>query len=142
MPFKFFLEPFSKALLHEGCINREFSHIGDIQTLEKLTMQLIFLLFSLLLMSPALAKDSYSGHHNSNYCSRCIRDSNGHIKRSPEEKNEFKKSNPCPSTGKSSGACPGFVIDHITPLKRNGADTPCNMQWQTTEDAKEKGKTE
>ena len=51
-----------------------------------MVMRLIFLLLSLLLMSPALAKDSYSGHHNSNYCSTCIRDSNGHIKRSPEDK--------------------------------------------------------
>ena len=107
-----------------------------------MVMRLIFLLLSLLLMSPALAKDSYSGHHNSNYCSTCIRDSNGHIKRSPEAKAEFKKSNPCPSTGKSSGACPGYIIDHVEPLKRGGADAPSNMQWQTIEDSKEKDKTE
>lgn len=49
---------------------------------------------------------------------------------------------PCPSTGKSSGACPGYVIDHVQPLKRGGADAPSNMQWQTKEAAKEKDKWE
>jgi hypothetical protein len=26
---------------------------------------------------------------------------------------------------------PGYVVDHIIPLKRGGADAPWNMQWQT-----------
>jgi hypothetical protein len=34
------------------------------------------------------------------------------------------------------------VIDHVTPLKRGGADDPSNMQWQTTADAKAKDKVE
>lgn len=50
--------------------------------------------------------------------------------------------NPCPSTGATSGACPGYVIDHVTPLKRGGADAPTNMQWQTTAEAKAKDKWE
>jgi len=66
----------------------------------------------------------------------------GRIHRSSEAKNEFKKVKPCPSTGKSSGACPGYVIDHVKPLKNGGLDTPENMQWQTTEDAKAKDKWE
>lgn len=70
------------------------------------------------------------------------RDPHGHIKRSEEAKDHFKKSHPCPSTGKSSGACPGYVIDHITPLKRGGADAPSNMQWQTEAAAKEKDRWE
>jgi len=37
------------------------------------------------------------------------RDAHGHIKRSQEAKDQFKKAHPCPSTGKSSGACPGYV---------------------------------
>ena len=49
---------------------------------------------------------------------------------------------PCPSTGKSSGARPGYVIDHVESLKRGGADAPSKMQWQTKEQAKEKDKIE
>ena len=110
-------------------------------------MRFIVLLLATLLTFPAYARGSHSGYystgyHNSNYCTTCERDSHGHIKRSPEAKDEFKKSNPCPSTGKSSGACPGYVIDHVDPLKRGGVDAPSNMQWQTKEQAKEKDRTE
>jgi len=66
----------------------------------------------------------------------------GKIKRSPEARYEFKRSHPCPSTGRSSGACPGYVIDHKDALKKGGADSPANMQWQTKEAAKEKDKWE
>ena len=69
-------------------------------------------------------------------------DSHGHIKRSEQAKHDFRKSHPCPSTGKSSGSCPGYVIDHVTPLKRGGADAPENMQWQTQADAKLKDRWE
>jgi hypothetical protein len=33
---------------------------------------------------------------------------------------------------------PGYVVDHVIPLKRGGPDTPSNMQWQTIEEAKAK----
>ncbi len=45
-------------------------------------------------------------------------------------------------TGKTSGACPGYGIDHKAPLKRGGADAPSDMQWQTTADAKAKDRVE
>ena len=85
---------------------------------------------------------SHTGRHSKNYCTWCARDSHGKIKRSEKAKDVFKKSHPCPSTGKSSSSCPGYVIDHIKPLKRGGADDPSNMQWQTKEDAKRKDKIE
>ena len=37
---------------------------------------------------------------------------------------------------------PGYVVDHIVPLKRGGCDCPANMQWQTIKAAKEKDKWE
>jgi hypothetical protein len=70
------------------------------------------------------------------------RDERGRIERSTAEKNEFKKEQPCPSTGKSSGACPGYVIDHVQPLCKGGADHPSNMQWQTVADGKAKDRVE
>jgi hypothetical protein len=57
-------------------------------------------------------------------------------------KRSFQASNPCPATGKTTGSCHGYVIDHKTPLACGGADVPSNMQWQTTAEAKLKDKTE
>jgi hypothetical protein len=85
---------------------------------------------------------SHPSHHNSNYAASVPRDAHGRIARDPRARNEFKRTNPCPSTGKSSGSCPGYVIDHVKPLKRGGADTPANMQWQTEGAAKSKDRTE
>ena len=84
-----------------------------------------------------------SSHHSKPKCVNCARDSHGRIiRRSPESKRAFRRSHPCPSTGKTSGACPGYVIDHIQPLKRAGADAPNNMQWQTVAAAKAKDRVE
>ena len=70
------------------------------------------------------------------------RDSHGKIKRSKEAKSAFERQSACPSTGKTTGKCPGYVVDHINPLECGGADAPSNMQWQTVADGKAKDKTE
>ena len=70
------------------------------------------------------------------------RDSHGRFKRSTTAKHAFERDNPCPSTGRTSGACPGYVVDHVTPLKRGGADDPSNMQWETKAEAKAKDRSE
>lgn len=70
------------------------------------------------------------------------RNSSGRIYRSSSAKSAFKRANPCPATGKASGPCPGYIIDHVVPLKRGGPDAPTNMQWQTREDAKAKDRWE
>jgi hypothetical protein len=76
------------------------------------------------------------------YCASCKRDSRGKIRRSETATRAFRKSHPCPATRKTTGACPGYVIDHVVPLKRGGADDPRNMQWQTTAQAKAKDRVE
>ena len=81
-------------------------------------------------------------HPSSAKCASCARDGHGKIKRSPTAKRDFRRSNPCPSTGKTSGGCPGYVIDHRRALKRGGADAPGNMEWQTREQAKAKDRVE
>jgi hypothetical protein len=70
------------------------------------------------------------------------RDKRGRIKRSGAAKDAFKREQPCPATGKSTGRCPGYVIDHVRPLECGGADAQSNMQWQTTAEGKGKDKTE
>ena len=86
------------------------------------------------------ARKSYVSHHSaskSNKTSSGIaRDSHGRIKRSSSEKHSFMK-----SSGYPHGR-PGYVVDHIVPLKKGGCDCPSNMQWQTIKDAKAKDKWE
>ena len=62
--------------------------------------------------------------------------------RSSAVKAEFQRQNPCPSTGKTRGACKGYVKDHIKALACGGLDMPINLQWQTVEESKAKGKWE
>ncbi len=81
--------------------------------------------------SPALRSVS-----STSYCVSCARDSNGRIARSEAAKREFMTETDYPH------GRPGWVVDHIDPLKRGGADSPSNMQWQTKADAKAKDKWE
>jgi hypothetical protein len=62
--------------------------------------------------------------------------------RSASVKHEFQLTHPCPVTGRTSGACPGYVKDHVVPLACGGPDAPSNMQWQTVREAKAKDKWE
>ena len=52
--------------------------------------------------------------------------------RDPKVRAEFMLSHPCPSTGKTRGACPGFQVDHRWPICfHDGPDEPWNLQWLT-----------
>ena len=89
-------------------------------------MQLVpALLLSLALCLPITA-NSKGGHSGSSYAtgshvthnhssSSAARDSHGRIKRDPAARSAFQHSNPCTATGKTSGACPGYVVDHSRP---------------------------
>lgn len=61
-------------------------------------------------------------------------DAAAHIDRDRAQVRAFRAENPCPATGLTRGACPGYHVDHITPLCAGGADRPENMQWITRED--------
>ncbi len=91
---------------------------------------------------PTKSSTSIKSTHRSKRAIGVPRDSHGRIKRDPKARQAFMKSHPCPSTGKTSGACPGYVVDHVRPLKRGGADAPYNMEWQTQAAAKAKDKWE
>ena len=68
---------------------------------------------------------SSGSHHDATTHSKAAvgveRDSHGRVKRSEEAKKEFMK-----QSGYPHGR-PGYVVDHIIPLKRGGADSPSNM---------------
>jgi 5-methylcytosine-specific restriction endonuclease McrA len=66
-------------------------------------------------------------------CAACERDPNGRIARSTAARREFRTSNPCPATGKTTGACAGYQIDHRVPLSKGGTDDPTNMEWLSIE---------
>lgn len=53
-------------------------------------------------------------------------------KRNPHAKRDFQRLVPCPATHKTTGRCPGWTVDHITPLKDGGLDDPTNLQWKST----------
>lgn len=76
--------------------------------------------------APALRAPSYTGP----------RDERGRIVRSESAKEAFMR-----QTGYPHGR-PGYVVDHIVPLAKGGADDPSNMQWQTAAEAKAKDKWE
>lgn len=54
----------------------------------------------------------------------------GAYARDPAKVREFRQTHACPSTGQFTGACKGYVVDHIMPLCAGGLDEPRNMQWQ------------
>lgn len=88
------------------------------------------------LKSPRVAKSSYTYKRTSR--PNTTYDYKPRQPRSTQAKNDFKKSNPCPSTGSSKGACPGYDIDHRRPLAAGGEDKPSNMQWLSKEQHKQK----
>ena len=54
----------------------------------------------------------------------------------------YQRAHPCPGNGTKTGACPGYVVDHIRPLCAGGIDRVSNMQWQTVKEAKKKDRLE
>jgi hypothetical protein len=62
--------------------------------------------------------------------------------RSPAVKAEFRRLNPCPSTGLTKGACPGYQVDHREALICGGADVTSNLQWLAVQEHKEKTRVE
>jgi hypothetical protein len=53
---------------------------------------------------------------------------------------EFARENPCPATGRTSGPCPGYQVDHAVPLCLGGpaVDSIKNLRWLSVEDHKAK----
>src|SRR5450759_4154316 len=100
-------------------------------TMRRSTLALAALCFALASHTAAKSRSSGHSHHSSSKSHTAHprtstraqgvqRNSKGRIARDPKQKAKFEKTYPCPSTGKTSGGCPGYVVDHIRPLKRGG----------------------
>lgn len=62
--------------------------------------------------------------------------------RDPQQVVLFRRDHPCPATGRTDGACPGWVVDHRWPLCAGGKDAPDNMAWQMTASSYDKDRVE
>jgi hypothetical protein len=110
---------------------------------------LIIALF-IAMLTPAFGRGhggyhSYRSYRSKSYGTRSY-GSRGYTRRrthrSRAARAEFQHAHPCPATGRTSGACPGYVVDHVRPLACGGADAPGNMQWETIAEGKAKDKWE
>lgn len=63
------------------------------------------------------------------YCGAPVRYASGTIKRSTAVLRAFRGAHPCPASGATEGACPGWAIDHVIPLAVGGCDAVSNLQW-------------
>jgi hypothetical protein len=62
-------------------------------------------------------------------CGEPARDAKGTIIRRADVLYAYRKAHPCPVTGKTTGACPGWSMDHIVPLAKGGCDMVSNLAW-------------
>lgn len=60
------------------------------------------------------------------------RDANGKLVRRTDVLAAFKRIHPCPSTGLTTGACPGWQMNHVIPLACGGLDGVSNLAWIPT----------
>lgn len=63
------------------------------------------------------------------YCGAPERKADGTIKRSAAVLRAFQQVHPCPSTGSTRGACPGWAMNHVIPLACGGCDSVSNLDW-------------
>lgn len=60
------------------------------------------------------------------------RDGKGQIIRRADVIRAFRKLYPCDATGKTTGACPGWAINHTLPISQGGCDSVSNLDWMPT----------
>lgn len=99
-------------------------------------MKTLTILLSLLITFPVLANEylqplapAIDPLKEYRQCGAPPRDADGVIKRSSAVIYAYRKLHPCPVTGKTTGACPGWAINHVIPLASGGCDAVSNMMW-------------
>ena len=90
----------------------------------------------LFLVCALIPSNVQAGPVDQRYCYSITdipRDLQGRIIRSSKPVYAFRLAHPCPVTFKTTGACPGWSIDHVIPLASGGCDILENMQWLPVE---------
>lgn len=90
-------------------------------------MKKILIIIALLTLSSVTMAETLKD--DPRYCGFISRDSRGDIKRSTSVLAKFQRIHPCPSTGLTTGTCPGWSMDHIWSLALGGCDAIVNLQW-------------
>lgn len=89
----------------------------------------IFILSVLAFLAFVWSLESH-GSQDLRVCgTEAVRDANGNIVRSSAVLRRFQEQHPCPSTGLTTGSCPGWSKDHVIPLVCGGCDSIENLQW-------------
>ena len=82
-----------------------------------------------ILLLPSLCMADLPALTELRYCGTPVRNQDGTIHRRADVLAAFKKAHPCPATGKTTGACPGWYMDHVVSLACGGCDAVSNLQW-------------
>lgn len=96
-----------------------------------------------VLLAVALVAPAHAGALDETRC--CVtpaRNAWGDILRRADVLSAFKRAWPCPATGRTTGACPGWYMDHVIPLACGGADAVWNLQWLPESAWRDKSKWE
>ena len=100
------------------------------------TLAALFFSSLLFIVCSLLPSEVQAGAVDQRYCYSITdipRDLQGRIIRSSKPVYAFRLAHPCPVTFKTTGACPGWSIDHVIPLASGGCDILENMQWLPVE---------
>lgn len=89
-------------------------------------MRLAILILACL---PGLAFAAPDALTETRYCGEPKRDAKGRILRRADVLVEFRRIYACPASGKHTGPCEGWAIDHVIPLAVGGCDAVSNLQW-------------
>jgi hypothetical protein len=98
--------------------SKQVCYLLDLLTNKEVKMGKIIVLYLLSAIVTASAVDK-----------ELQRDIDGKLHRSQSTLVQFQKLHPCPSTGKTTGSCPGYTRDHFIPMACGGPDIPSNLMW-------------
>lgn len=94
-------------------------------------MKATHILLLIIIGSIALAAfEAFAGPlDETRYCGPPARNADGSIRRRADVLAAFQRIHPCPSTGLTTGPCPGWAKNHDRSLACGGCDSVSNLSW-------------